>query len=267
MAQLFSPDLKLIQARQLPGTSSCGNNCTLPSHVVSPDKSRWLICSCLDCSGDWSGRKYQNTLIDTDHLQAISTFGDPRLIRGISSHRLVADGDQEGELYVRTLEESWTPLRPIGLGEQFGERGKYKHQGAWFPSFINDATLLIEAGGSMAIVSVEGTVVFQQQLSTNRFFSDQVAPAGGDRFAVVETRLRGPSSEALDMAFDAADRVVVFSVADRKAIFAVKVEEVSAWDILTNKARTNQIALSPDGQLLAIVSNETLRIYKLPKSQ
>jgi hypothetical protein len=267
IAKLFSSDLELIQTGQLPGTSYCGNNCTLPSHVVSPDKSRWLICSCVDCSGEWSARKYQNTLIDTDHLLPISTFGDPRPIRGVSSYRLVADGDREGELYIRTLEESWKSLRPIGLGEQFGERGKYKYQSGWFPSFVNDTTLLIEAGGSMAVVSVDCTVLFQQQLPTNRFFGNHVVSAESDRFAVMETRLRGPSSEALDMAFDADDRVVVFGVSDRKAIFAVKVEGVSAWDLLSNKGHRNQIALSPDGQLLAIVSDETLRIYQLPKSQ
>jgi len=266
VAQLFSSDLKLIEARQLPGTSFCGNNCSRPPHVVSPDKSRWLICSCLDCPGDWSGRKYQNTLIDTDHLLPLSRFGDPRSIRGISNHRLVADGDQDSELYVRTLEESWKPLHPVGLGEHFSERGKNGRQVWWTPSFVNDTTLLVTAGGSMAVVSLDGTVLFQQQLPTNRFFDSDAVSYGTDRFAVMETHLRGPSDEALDIGFDADDRVVVFSVTDRKAIFAVKVEGDSPW-VLLNKIHRNQIALSPDGQLLAIVSNETLRIYRLPNSQ
>jgi hypothetical protein len=266
VARLFSPELELIHTTDLPGTSHCANNCSGPSQVVSPDKSRWLICSCIDCSNEWSARKYQYTLIDTNSLAPFSTFLDKRPILAISGHQLADAGNQKNEIVLRMLEESWQALHPVGLGQHFGEFGKNWHENTCSPAFLNDATLLLEAAGSMAVVSIDGKVLFQQQLSRDQFFGDHAVSAEGDKFAVMETRLRG--GETLDMEFVTDDRIVVFSLAAHKAIFAVKVPDDSPWNLLLlHQSHTNQMALSPDGKLLAIRSNEVLKIYQLPQSK
>ena len=82
-------------------------------------------------------------------------------------------------------------------------------------------------------------------------------------------RLRGLRIDTLDMyPFQSEDRVIVYSIPQRGAIFIVKVKGISPWPTLTRSHLVwNRIALSPDGQLLGIVSDEGVRVYALPPGQ
>jgi hypothetical protein len=78
--------------------------------------------------------------------------------------------------------------------------------------------------------------------------------------------MRGVTSDFWDLsAFPADDRVVVFDLARRQAIFAVQVEGNSPWPPF--QEHKNRMALSPNGDLLAILSDDVLHIYQLPKIQ
>ncbi len=131
------------------------------------------------------------------------------------------------------------------------------------PLFVNDRTLVIEAGNEMAVVEVDGKVLFQVGLPKKRSFGKPVRSSGGERFAIIEDRLRGLTNETLDMyAFPSNDRVVVYSIPDRRAIYAIKVKGESPWTPWV--IHRNQVALSTDGNLLALVADGILKVYRLP---
>jgi hypothetical protein len=117
----------------------------------------------------------------------------------------------------------------------------------------------------MAVATVDGALLFRVILEKNRSFGSTLASSGGEKFAVIENRQRGITDPGLDMyAFASNYRVVVYSVPDRRAVYAVKVEGTSPWSPW--ERHVNQLALSPDGALLAVVSDEILKVYRLPGS-
>jgi len=175
----------------------------------------------------------------------------------ISDHWLIGFCAQPSELCVRGIDQSWQPFQLADTDKQINDF-RYKPT-----SFVNDETLVVEAGNEMAVASVHGAVLFRVKLPKGRLFDRSVASSGGERFAVIENRLRGLTSEVLDMyAFPSNDRVVVYSIPDRRAIYTVKLNGTSPWPPW--ETHVNQSAISPDGTLLAVVSDGLLRVYRLP---
>jgi hypothetical protein len=117
----------------------------------------------------------------------------------------------------------------------------------------------------MAVTDVDATVIFKVQLTKNRLFGNVASSRSGERFAIMEDTLRGIQSEPLDMyPFASADQIVVYSIPDRRAIYSVKVEGRSPWTPW--KGHLNLFALSPEGTLLAVICDDILRVYSLPKA-
>jgi hypothetical protein len=115
----------------------------------------------------------------------------------------------------------------------------------------------------MSVATVDGTQKFQVELPKNRSFGGVATSIGGERFAVIENRQRGVTSAPLDMyAFPSNDRAVVYSITDRRAIYAVRVRGISPWTPWED--HVNQLAVSADGTLLAVITDGTLRVYQLP---
>jgi hypothetical protein len=83
---------------------------------------------------------------------------------------------------------------------------------------------------------------------------------------VILDRFRGLRSDGLDVyPFLSEDRAVVYSIPQPRVIFSVRVKGRSPWPFLApNHPIWNKSALSPDGQLLGIVSDEGVRVYGLP---
>jgi hypothetical protein len=68
----------------------------------------------------------------------------------------------------------------------------------------------------------------------------------------LRSQARGLTIEELDMyAFPSAERIVVYSIPDRRVIYALKVKGGSPWP--PYESHVNQFALSPTGDLLAVV--------------
>jgi hypothetical protein len=85
------------------------------------------------------------------------------------------------------------------------------------------------------------------------------ASHGGDYFGVVEERLRGLKSEALDMyPFPSPEQFVVYRISDQRQVFRVKVEGISPW---FPKNVIEKFAISPKGDLVAIMTNGVIRAY------
>ncbi len=244
--RLFSPSFEVTQEQLL----SNGRDC----RSISPNKQLLLLSSYA------YAENHQNTLLDVGTFAVVAEWTEKELIYNISNHRLIGSRPKLWELCIREIDQSWHPFQPAGMDKQFDD---YKRKSAFF---VNDGTLVIEAGREMAVATVDGTLLLRVILDKNRSFDSTLASSGGERFAVIENRLRGMTEPELDLyAFPSNDRVVVYSVPDRRAIYALKVKGTSAWSPWGR--HVNQLALCPDGTLLAVVSDEILQVYRLPGKQ
>jgi len=244
LLRLFSPSFDVIRELHLPDDRACES--------ISPSRQLLLLSF-------RSGQRYQRTLLDVGTFAAVAEWTEEDLTYGISSHWLVGRCGKPLEVCIRRIDQSWHAFQPPGIDKRF--------RGYWRKStfFVNDETLVIEAGHEMAVATVDGALLFRVVLPKNRSFGGDQGSSGGERFAVIVNRQRGLTSPGLDMyAFPSNDRVVVYSIPDRRAIYAVKVKGTSPW--APWEPHVNQLALSPDGTLLAVVSDEILKVYRLPGS-
>jgi len=131
------------------------------------------------------------------------------------------------------------------------------------PFFVNDSTLALAHGRELAVVMLDGTVLLRDSLPKKFSFSRIVTSSEGQRFAYILTELRG--SAALDMEFLTDDRIVVYDLGQRKAIYTRKLKGGSPW-IPPFMEHRNRAALSPDGKLLALLDEGILEVYQLPES-
>lgn len=123
--------------------------------------------------------------------------------------------------------------------------------------------------GKLTVQTVEGAELFRSAMPERGLFPTPGSPPAtsttGDRFAVILGRMRGLRIEPLDMyPFWSEDRVIVYSISQKSSIFTVKVKGLSPWPINRYYPMWNSIAISPDGLLLAVASNEGVRVYALP---
>jgi hypothetical protein len=130
--------------------------------------------------------------------------------------------------------------------------------------FVNEDTLVM-GWNKMEVATVDGTQLFRVELPKKQSVEGAVTSIGGERFAVIEDRERGLTSKPLDIdAFPSNDRAVVYSIPEHRAIYSVKVKGTSPWPPW--ETHVNQLALSPDGTLLAVITDATLAVYRLPNS-
>jgi hypothetical protein len=242
--RLFSASFESIRERHLPNDHDCRS--------ISPNRQLLLLSSYA------SGTSHQNTLLDVGTFAAVTEWTEKERTYDISSHWLLGGCGKPLKICIRGIDQSWRPFQRVGMDQQFED---FRNKSAFF---VNDGTIVVEAWHEMAVATVDGALLFRVILK-HRSFGWTLASGGGERFAVIENRQRGITWPGLDMyAFPSNDRVVVYSVPDRRAIYAVKVKGTSPWSPW--ESHVNQLALSPDGTLLAVVSDEVLKVYRLPGS-
>jgi hypothetical protein len=231
---------------------------------ISPS-GRTFLSYVSDSHGAWSAQ-----LRDSATFEVLDSWNDARVTKAYlaySDHFILARSTNPRtpqELYVREVGGSWRP-RPVTV-QDFRMASLITYE------FINDDTLVSFRRNELVLETVGGTELFSSTVPETGLFLPFLPPwstsaisNGGERFAVILDRLRGPRNEKLDMSFPSEDRVVVYSIPQRGAIFSVKVKGVSPWSIFTpSHLGWNRVALSPDGQLLGIVSDEGPRVYALP---
>jgi hypothetical protein len=249
--RLFSPSLELVREQKLPTDSACPPSLSV-GREVSPSRRTLLLYS-------HPGNKLQMELLNADTFVILSKWTGGNLPSSTSDHWLVGDCGNPTELCLRKIDEQWHAFRPIGLDKQLSDHKRK------ITTFINDQTLVIQGGGVMAVTTVEGEILFLVRSPEKYSFESPVVSAGGARFAVIEDRIRGLRSEPLDMyPFQSNDRAIVYSVADRRSIYSVGLKGTSPWTPWD--WHHNQLALSPEGIHLAILSDRVLRVYGLPNS-
>ncbi len=248
--RLFSPAFEIIREQNLPAERACQDFGFSSELGISPSRQSFLLSS-------HTGRSYQQTLISVETFAPIASWNEDFSAIDISDRLLVGHCNKPSETCIREIDRAWRPFRPVGLDKQMTDARSS------IAFFVEENTLVLEAWNNMAVVTADATVLFQVKLPRNRSFGSAVRSSGGERFAVIENRQRGVRSEPLDMyPFPSNDRAVVYSIPDRRDICAVKLKGRSPWPPW--ETHQNQLALSPDGALLAVVSDGLLRVYRLP---
>ena len=249
--RLFSASFEVIREENLPGDSACFTPFLRGGWGISPSKRYLLVSS-------YSARSYQNNLLDLETFASVAHWTEKRPTNDISDHWLAGFCGEPGEMCIREMDQPWRTFHPEGLDKQMND---FKPKS---PFFVSDRLLVIEAWNEMAAVDADGQVLFGVRLPKKRSFGQPVRSTGGERFAIMENRQRGLTNEVLDMyAFPSNDRVVVYNIADRRAIYAVGVKGQSPW--APWETPRNYVALSPDGALLAVAAGGLLKVYRLPE--
>ncbi len=229
------------------------------SHTFVSPSGRTFLSYVADSHDAWSPQ-----LRDSASFEVLDSWTDTRLDKAhieYSDHFFLAQISQPGrpqQLYIREIGGSWKPYLPSIRGPQSAR------------IFANNDTLVSRLGHELIAETVGGTQLFSSTLpnKTNLLSSASATSRGGERFAVILGRLRGLNNPGFDMyPFYSDDRVIVYSIPQRSAIFSVKVKGESPWPHWSSDPVWNRIALSPNGLLLAISSNEGVRVYALPPDE
>ena len=202
-------------------------------------------------------------MLDSDTFEVIDSWNDTRFTGGYfaySDRFILAQIRKEHRLFIREIGKDWIPYALGGDAPQ--PVSSY--------TFVNNDTLAIVRGNQLVVSTVSGPELFRKSVPEAGLlfplgWQTAASSAGGERFAVILDRMRGINSPPLDVySFRADDRVMVYSVPDGAAIFSVKVIGSSPW---FSQYHWNSVAVSPDGSLLGIASDDGVRVYILPSTQ
>jgi len=240
---LLSPGLDVIRVQDLEDRNEF-------IKAISPSSHSLLLAFT-------SGNHKQLTIKDSATFAPLSEWVEEQQTWDISDHWIVGSCGNPVKVCVRRFDEFSHPLRPSSLPNQTPAWSRNAR--AWF---VDDEILVIGGMKRMTVATVNGDVLFEVWSPDGHAFTAPVKSVAG-KFAIIEDRRRGPKSEALDMYFYADDQAVVYSVTEKRAIFAVKLKGESPW--APWERHQNQIALSPDGGFLAVLSDGILKTYQLPK--
>ena len=252
--RLISPSLELLREQELPANSpQPSDGCTyLGLWDISPNRRALLLVH-------RDGQAYDKKVLDTETF-ALETID--HTASAIADHWFTGTCGESLELCVSAIDPTHQPSRAISMNKEMSE----KFNGAWrFNNirFVNDDTVVITTPEELETTNTDGSELFHVKLPKDRSFDAlTVATTGGRRFAVIENRQRGVSNERLDLyAFPANDRIVVFDISERRPVYALKVEGRSPWS--PSKVPSNSMALSPDGSVLALVSDGVLTLHRV----
>lgn len=247
LLRLFSEDFKELRELQLPNDHGCHG--ALETEGTSPSRKSLLL------SDPWAqGKNGRKSLLNLETFVVTAEWQENCYVQSISDRWLAGKcgPTRERKFFIRPLDQPWQPFQPVS--DPIGA-----------VAFIRDQILAVGAKNQVAVTTIDGKILFKVSLPDHDFALRFATSTGGDRFAAVEGKLRGLRSEPLDMyPFISQDRAVVYSVSDRRAIYVVNVKGTSPWAPWA--PHLNHVALSPDGTLLALVSDDILRVYRLPET-
>jgi hypothetical protein len=243
---LYSPSFEKVKELQLAKTQ--------PFRLVSPSGHSILLFA-----ADGGGRQVPE-MFDATTFEVTDSWQDLRFDAAsfiYSDRFILAQTRTPRALFIREIGNSWISFS-MQVDPKAVNLGLYE--------FLNDDTLVKILGAEITVEKVQGSELFTQPApERGLWFSSWQTSAvsrDGNRFAAVLDRTKGLRSPKLDMyPYSSDDRVVVYSVPRRSAIFSVHVKGTSPW---YPRTMWNRIAISRDGLLLGIVSNEGVRVFNLP---
>lgn len=243
LLRIWSKEFKQLREKKLSDDHGCGGFGALG---VSP--SRKLLLLSLSRK---PGQSAPKTLLNLETFSTDAEWTEDCSGLATSDHYLIGRCGKAHTLFVRSLDQGWQPFQSIP--DRVGS-----------VSFVADDVLAFGTKNQVVVTTVAGKQLFTASLPGRNIAMHFATSIRGDRFAVLEGESRGIRSAPLDMyPFLSQDRVAVYSLRDRRAIFALNLKGTSPW--APGLIRLNQVALSPDGTLLTVLSGGVLRVYRLPQ--
>jgi hypothetical protein len=246
LLRLFSQSFEELRGQSLGNDHACNGN--LRGEGFSPSRKSFLL-SMYSAPGQRA-----DSLLNLETFAVTSEWAETCRVLSTSDHWLAGrcGKPNDRQISIRALDRVWKPFQ---AGSNPGTI-----------AFVADDMLAVGAKSEVAVASTEGKTLSRAPLKPHNFALRFATSLSGSRFAVTEGKLRGLRSEPLDMyPFFSEDRVSVYSLSDRRTIYVVNVKGTSPWTPWD--LHVNHVSLSPDGTLLAVVSNNVLRVYRLPASQ
>jgi hypothetical protein len=254
--RLFSANFEVLRETQLPAAAHCTMRDSSNGGGVSSNR-KFMVFSTSPEQASRFG------ILDTDTLEVVSTSsGDKSIhVTDMSDHSFAGMCGKPSLVCISLKDGAWQTYRLAGPSDltppPVGGRAM----------FLNDDTLLIRTPNVLTVAKLEGLMLLQTNLPGNRSYETGRAEisTGGNRFAAMENRRRGVENSFMDWGtFPSNDRILVYDIIERRAIFAVKVQGDSPFPLFNGHTNANSFAVSPDGNQLAVVSDGVLKIYKLP---
>lgn len=190
-------------------------------------------------------------------IDSWNDLGTPKAyITGYSDHFVLATvvGHQGSKQFlIREIGKDWRPFLRANQPSPSFKALRY--------AFLNNDTLLRLTGDQLLAETVTGQELLTQNFHKHELPIGLAISRNGDRFALVLQRTKGFENEMMDFKRLTDGVVAVYSLTEKNSIFTAPVRgqgffiDFSAW---------NTIALSREGQLLAIASDKDVRVYVLP---
>lgn len=242
---LYSPDFKVL-AQHIAQTEISG--------VASPSGETVLLGDTRRLAGQWTE---QFDLLETEGMSVLKTW------KSLPQDNYILWGDEIARMTPQSIsiETPDVAARPLVEGKQW-------FCGNW--SFINGETIaMFQCGGAenrLAVVSTGGNVLYQFDLGLEQVDGPVVASRNGKRFAVPTNHWgsgRNKDPEKLIAR--------VFGLDDDKPLLTLDVAPhySSSPNFYTPNGDTRfgwgGLALSPDGERLAVKSGPLVQLYQLPE--
>jgi hypothetical protein len=126
--------------------------------------------------------------------------------------------------------------------------------------FVSSSVLVISGCNRVRVIDKVGDELFSDDkvgYPGNSSFA--AASRDGNRFALRKALVTSRDAEEADQI--CTERVTVYDIKQRKAVFAVDLQQLRGMDA---PGHASSVALSPDGSLLATDSEGIVEIYRLP---
>jgi hypothetical protein len=247
--RLYSRAFQLLQEKEIHPTADSSASGWTKWPRISASGQTLLFCVKSE-TGD------RVEILKADSLQELDRFqkGARCLDYAVSDASVAILGEHPTEPLVRNFYGAWQVLKLDGFS--IGKNLMVENGS----TFLNNSTLFgrnqIEGGA----ITLEGTTLVTWSFPKKHPWWKVVTSRGGEYFGVVEGRIRG--NQTLDMDFATPYQLHVFSLAEKREVFRVEVPGQSPW-ILTCKQFDQEYALSPDGSLVAVLTNGVVMMYEV----
>lgn len=239
---LYSPGLELLKEFKLPSDAS----------VYSSPAGGAILLEYNDYGRDW----FQ--WMDPDTLQPLRSWEEALGFTTISDSKLV--------FLEQTYTKSTGSVHEILIRELDGAQHvvcrSVDGQGncGSFPQFLSNELLALSTFRGLMLIRSDGTIAFITKFKEDEELGRSLSTsANGRRFAVQQYVNKGGSALLDISSHSVFRRIVVFDVPTRQWIYNL---EAKSQNIRTLPA----FALSPDGSLMAILTDGVVRVYSLPQT-